>query len=58
MRLKIYQEEGEAVLSVKDAPNGTRSIEFEMSYMVINEDTGDGGGSVSQGAIGKCYEVK
>ena len=49
---------GEAVLSVNDAPNGTKSIEFEMSYLVINEDTGDGGGSVSQGAIGKCYEVK
>ena len=51
-------KKGEAVLSVNDAPNGTKSIEFEMSYLVINEDTGDGGGSVSQGAIGKCYEVK
>lgn len=51
-------KKGEVVLSVNDAPSGTKAIEFEMSYLVINEDTGDGGGSVSQGAIGKCYEVK
>lgn len=51
-------KKGEAVLSVNNAPSGTESIEFEMSYLVINEDTGDGGGTVSQGAIGKCYEVR
>jgi len=54
----ISTKKGEAVLSVNNAPSGTESIEFEMSYLVINEDTGDGGGTVSQGAIGKCYEAK
>jgi hypothetical protein len=54
----ISTKKGEAILSVNNAPSGTESIEFEMSYLVINEDTGDGGGTVSQGAIGKCYEVK
>lgn len=50
-------KKGEVVLSINDAPNGTKSIDFEMSYLVINEDTGEGGGSVSQGAIGKCTEA-
>lgn len=50
-------KKGEAILSINNAPNGTESIEFEMSYLVVNEDTGDGGdGTVSQGAIGKCDE--
>ncbi|MEK7177744.1 MAG: hypothetical protein AAB705_02885 [Patescibacteria group bacterium] len=49
-------KKGEAILSINNAPNGTESIEFEMSYLVINEDTGDGSGTVSQGAIGKCNE--
>lgn len=50
-------KKGEAILSINNAPTGTKSIEFEMSYLVINQDTGEGGGTVSQGAIGKCYEV-
>ena len=49
-------KKGEAVLSISDALNETKSIEFEMSYLVVNVDTGEGGGNVSQGAIGKCYE--
>lgn len=49
-------KKGEAVLSINNAPKETKSIEFEMSYLVINQDTGDGGGTVSQGAIGKCDE--
>jgi len=53
----ISTKKGEAVLSIESAPNSTKLIEFEMSYLVVNEDTGEGGGTVSQGAIGKCYEV-
>lgn len=50
-------KKGEALLSINNAPNNTQSIEFEMSYLVVNKDTGEGGGgNVSQGAIGKCYE--
>ena len=49
-------KKGEAILSIISAPNGTKSIEFEMSYLVVNADTGEGGGTVSQGAIGKCSE--
>jgi hypothetical protein len=50
-------KKGEAVLSITNAPSGTNAIEFEMSYLVVNEDTGEGGGTVSQGAIGKCTEA-
>jgi hypothetical protein len=53
----VSTKKGEAVLSIISAPNSTKSIEFEMSYLVVNEDTGEGGGTVSQGAIGKCYET-
>ncbi|PIU37242.1 hypothetical protein COS77_01275 [Candidatus Roizmanbacteria bacterium CG06_land_8_20_14_3_00_34_14] len=53
----ISTKKGEAVLSINSAPNGTKSIEFEMSYLVVNEDNSEGGGAVSQGAIGKCYEA-
>lgn len=53
----ISSKKGEAVLSINNAPDGTKSIEFELSYLVINADTSEGGsGTVSQGAIGKCYE--
>ena len=48
-------KKGEALLTVKNAPSGTNQIEFELSYMVINADSEEGGsGTVSQGAIGKC----
>lgn len=51
-------KKGEALLSVSSAPKGTDLIEYELSYMVVNTDVGDEGegGSVSQGAIGKCYQ--
>ncbi|MDO8741624.1 MAG: hypothetical protein Q7J11_00585 [Candidatus Roizmanbacteria bacterium] len=49
-------KKGEVLLSINNAPTGTKSIEFELSYLVANIDTGEGGGNVAQGAIGKCYE--
>lgn len=51
-------KKGEASLTVDDAPGGTNLIEYELSYLVVNNDfSGDEGegGTVSQGAIGKCY---
>lgn len=49
---------GEALLTVSNEPKNTDLIEFELSYSVVNTDTSEGGGgTVDQGAIGKCYQV-
>ena len=58
VKVDLKQEKkGEVLLSINNPPNGTSSIEFELSYLVVNVDTGEGeSGSVAQGAIGKCYE--
>ncbi|MBI1862701.1 hypothetical protein HYS00_01130 [Candidatus Microgenomates bacterium] len=48
-------KKGEALLTVKNAPAGTKDIEFELSYdaeSAASEDSA--GGSTQQGAIGKC----
>lgn len=51
-------KKGEALLTVFNEPKNTSSIDFEISYQVINNDVSEGGeGTVTQGAIGKCYKI-
>lgn len=51
-------KKGEALLKINNEPKGTSAIDFELSYLVVNNDTRDGGeGQVEQGAIGKCYQI-
>jgi len=51
-------KKGEIVLTIANAPKGTKEIDFELSYQAINTDVGDGGeGTVEQGIIGKCFKV-
>lgn len=48
---------GEALLTVKNAPSGTDSIEFELSYEAESAASDEGhGGATQQGAIGECKE--
>lgn len=49
---------GEISLILKDVPDRTKTIEFELSYESENKDTGEGKSTVLQGAIGKCFEIK
>lgn len=50
-------KKGEALLIVSNEPKDTSSIDFELSYQVINNDVSEEGeGTVTQGAIGKCYK--
>lgn len=47
---------GEALLTVENAPNGTKSIEFELSYEAKSDARSGGSGTTQQGAIGECKE--
>lgn len=50
-------KKGEAFLTVKKAPSGTKDIEFELSYDADSAATEDSaGGTTQQGAIGKCED--
>jgi len=48
---------GEIKLIVQNAPQGTRSIDFELSYSARNIDMADGENAALQGAIGKCFKL-
>ncbi|GAB4219076.1 MAG: hypothetical protein Fur009_3390 [Candidatus Microgenomates bacterium] len=51
-------KKGEATLIITNEPKNTSSIDFELSYQVVNNDVTEGGeGTVTQGAIGKCYKI-
>jgi hypothetical protein len=53
VELKAAKKAGEVTLTVKDAPKGTKSIEYELTYDAMStEGTGE---KVPQGAIGRCY---
>lgn len=52
VELEQGAKKGEAILTIKNAPNGTRGIEYTISYDA--ESTEGEGGPVPQGAIGKC----
>lgn len=55
---KDASKKGEVLLTVKDAPKGTKEIEFELSYDAESAATEDSpGGVTQQGAIGKCEET-
>lgn len=52
---KEANKAGEVLLTVKNAPGGTKDIEFELSYdaeSAASEESA--GGTTQQGAIGKC----
>jgi len=52
-------KKGEVILKVSNEPKNTKQIDFELSYQVVNTDVAEGGeGTVEQGAIGKCYQIK
>lgn len=55
--LKSAGKKGEAILSVNNAPAGTKAIEYTLSYDA--QGTGEEGdsGPIPQGAIGKCEKV-
>ncbi|GIW64961.1 MAG: hypothetical protein KatS3mg092_0894 [Patescibacteria group bacterium] len=54
--LKLIKK-GEALLTVTNEPKNTSTIDFELSYQVVNNDVSEGGeGTVEQGVIGKCYK--
>ncbi len=51
--------DGEALLSIKNAPDGTESIDYEFSYdakATNDAEAADGAQTVPQGAIGGCDE--
>lgn len=51
-------KKGEALLTVANAPSGTRGIEFELSYEAESAATEESAaGSTQQGAIGECKEM-
>jgi len=53
VNLKQGSIKGEVLLTVKNAPNGTKGIDFELSYN--SQNPGDVN-STLQGAIGSCKE--
>ncbi len=56
VNLRPAKKSGEVTLTVKNAPNGTKSIDYELTYDALStEGTGE---NVPQGAIGKCYNTK
>jgi len=60
VELETGARSGEALLTVENAPAGTDSIEFELSYdaEATNEaEAALGGDTVPQGAIGSCDET-
>lgn len=56
VELKSSTKKGEAILTIKNAPSGTKSIEYTISYDA--ESMEGEGGPVPQGAIGKCTETR
>ena len=49
---------GEAILSIKNAPQGTKSIEYEVSYDAVSTNPDEGnGGSIQQGLAGECKKT-
>ena len=57
VELKPATKKGEALLTVKNAPSGTKGVEYTLSYDA--KGTGEEGdtGAVPQGAIGKCDQI-
>lgn len=52
---KQAAKKGETLLTIKNAPSGTKDIEFELSYEADSAASEESAGGVSQqGAIGKC----
>ncbi|MGB9882933.1 MAG: hypothetical protein ACPLRN_00225 [Microgenomates group bacterium] len=52
-------KKGEAALKIINIPKNTLSIDFELSYLVKNNDVSEGDdGELEQGVIGKCYQFQ
>ncbi len=52
-------KKGEGMLIINNSPKNTSSIDFELTYLVKNNNTNEGEeGEVEQGVIGKCYQNK
>ncbi len=53
VKLRPAKKSGEVLLTVENAPKGTKGIDYELTYDAMStEGTGE---KVPQGAIGKCY---
>ncbi len=57
VELKPGSKKGEATLTVKNAPAGTKAISYELTYEAQGaSDEGDSSAAIPQGAIGKCTQ--
>lgn len=57
VEFKEGDRSGEAVLTVQNAPRGTKDVEFELSYDAESAASEEStSGTTQQGAIGKCEQ--
>ena len=54
VNLKESTKKGEIILTIENAPSGTREIEYQLSYDAISKE--EGGEVVPRGVIGKCMQ--
>ncbi|OGK31506.1 hypothetical protein A3F29_04135 [Candidatus Roizmanbacteria bacterium RIFCSPHIGHO2_12_FULL_33_9] len=52
--LKVGKRSGEVILTIQNAPEGTRSIEYQLTYDAVSRE--QGGSVVPRGVIGKCVK--